>query len=111
MHILIHSIEGSFIYNDVVVTEYFLMKVCSIPGVLNGTGVNLTFFLAGPLVNINSHISLDFFSFLCQLPMIKVKPVLSGHSKIDKTKVLKTNGSLMKVESIAECPWSILQYF
>ena len=32
-----------------------------------------------------------------------VKPVLSGHSKIDKTKVLKTNGSLMKVESIAEC--------
>ena len=32
-----------------------------------------------------------------------VKPVLSGHSKIDKTKVLKENGSLMKVESIAEC--------
>ena len=33
----------------------------------------------------------------------RVKPVLSGHSKIDKTKVLKTNGSLMKVKSIAEC--------
>ena len=32
-----------------------------------------------------------------------VKPVISGHSKIDETKVLKTNGSLMKVESIAEC--------
>ena len=32
-----------------------------------------------------------------------VKHVLSGHSKIVKTKVLKTNGSLMKVESIAEC--------
>ena len=32
-----------------------------------------------------------------------VKPVLSGHSKLDKTKVLKTNGSLMKVKSIAEC--------
>ena len=31
-----------------------------------------------------------------------VKPVLSGHSKIDKTKILKTNGSLMKVERIAE---------
>ena len=28
-----------------------------------------------------------------------VKPVLSSHSKIDKTKVLKTNGSLMKVEN------------
>ena len=32
-----------------------------------------------------------------------VKPVLSGYSNIEKTKVLKTNGSLMKVESIAEC--------
>ena len=32
-----------------------------------------------------------------------VKPVLSGHSKIDKTKILMTNGGLMKVESIAEC--------
>ena len=41
-----------------------------------------------------------------------VKPVLSGHSKIDKTKILMTNGSLMQVESIAESsPWSILQYF
>ena len=41
-----------------------------------------------------------------------VKPVLSGHSKIDKTKVLKTNSSLMKVESIAECSsWNILQNF
>ena len=32
-----------------------------------------------------------------------VKPVLSGHFKIDKTKVLMENGSLMKVKSIAEC--------
>ena len=47
-----------------------------------------------------------------QREICTVKPVLSGHSKIDKTKVLKTNGSLMKVESIAECsPWSILQCF
>ena len=31
---------------------------------------------------------------------------------MDKTKILMTNGSLMQVESIAECsPWSILQYF
>ena len=43
--------------------------------------------------------------------MNTVKPVLSDHSNIDKTKVLMTNGSLMKVESIAECSlWSILQY-
>ena len=34
---------------------------------------------------------------------VTVKPVLSGHSELDKTNVLKTNGSLMKVESIAEC--------
>ena len=41
-----------------------------------------------------------------------VKPVLSGHLKTEKTKVLKTNGNLMKVESIAESsPWSTLQYF
>ena len=41
-----------------------------------------------------------------------VKPVLNGHSKIDKTKILMTNGCLMKVESIAECSkGSILQYF
>ena len=32
-----------------------------------------------------------------------VKPVLSNHSKIDKTKVLNTNCRLMKGESIAEC--------
>ena len=32
-----------------------------------------------------------------------VKPVLNGHSKTDKIKLLMTNGSLMKVESIAEC--------
>ena len=39
------------------------------------------------------------------------KPVISGHSKIDKTKILMTNDSLMKFKSNAECsPWSILQY-
>ena len=30
-----------------------------------------------------------------------VKPVLGGNSKIDKTRILMTNGSLMKVERIA----------
>ena len=34
--------------------------------------------------------------------MYTVKPVLSGHSKIDKTKVFKTNGNIMKVESIVD---------
>ena len=42
----------------------------------------------------------------------KLVYMYNGHLKIDKTKVLMTNGSLMKVESIADCsPWSILQYF
>ena len=41
-----------------------------------------------------------------------VKPVQNGLSKIDTAKIFMTNGSLMKVESIAECsPWSRLQYF
>ena len=40
-----------------------------------------------------------------------VEHVLCGHSKIDKTKINLTNGSLMKVKSIAECShWSKLQY-
>ena len=32
-----------------------------------------------------------------------VKPVLSGHLKIGKKEVFKIDGSLMQVESIAEC--------
>ena len=34
---------------------------------------------------------------------VTAKPVLSGHSKIDKT-ILMTNDSLMKVKSIADAP-------
>ena len=54
---------------------------------------------------------LDVYCFLrhsCLNILCIVKPVLSGHSKINKTKILMTNCSLMKVESIAR---SILQYF
>ena len=52
---------------------------------------------------------------LTVLPIDKYysKTCLKRHSKIDKTKVLMANGSLMKVESIAECskkPWSILVF-
>ena len=40
------------------------------------------------------------------------KTCLKRPLKNRQTKVLKTNSSLMKFESIAECsPWSILQYF
>ena len=34
--------------------------------------------------------------------LVTVKPVLSGHSKEDKSQVLKTSGGLIKVESISE---------
>ena len=40
------------------------------------------------------------------------KTSLKQPLKIDKTKILMTNGRLMHVKIIAECsPWSILQYF
>ena len=69
---------------------------------------NLIFDIKG---ESNSNICIIYvFTFL--LDKYTVKPVLSGHSKIDKTTIFMTNGSLMKVESSAECsPWSILQYF
>ena len=48
----------------------------------------------------------------CLRKKCTVKPVLSSHSKIEKTKMIMTNGILMKVKSFAECSsWSILQYF
>ena len=43
---------------------------------------------------------------------VKISNTVKSVLKINKTKILMTNGSLMKVESIAECsPWSILLYF
>ena len=56
--------------------------------------VSLSLLLTGLLVNYQT--TLD--SCTCT-----VKPVLSGHSQIVKTKILMTNGRLMKVESISEC--------
>ena len=38
----------------------------------------------------------------CIIFFIYSKPVLSGRSKIDKTKIFETNGSSMKLERIAE---------
>ena len=54
----------------------------------------------------------DKETLLEEVKYIQYKPVLSGHSKLDKIKILSSNGSLMKVESIAECShWGILQFF
>ena len=58
----------------------------------------------GIMISLPDVMSYDSYS--------KTSPVLSGHSKIDKTKILMATGSSMKVESIAECSkGSILQYF
>ena len=55
--------------------------------------------------------SVHTFDFTLFSLSVTVKPDLSGHSKIDKIKILMTNGCLMKDESIAECfPRSILRY-
>ena len=78
--------------------------------------------LKRPLKHWSVHVILAIIIYsavqsYCNIPhyniyLYTVKPVLSSHPKIDKTKILVTNGSLMKVESIAECSfWSILQYF
>ena len=52
-----------------------------------------------------SHYPIETLSMSTTINVNTVKPVLSDHSKTDnlKTKDLKTNGSLMKVGSIAEC--------
>ena len=45
----------------------------------------------------------NFMVFAIWLIVHTVKTALSDHSKIDKTKVLMENSSLMEVKSIAEC--------
>ena len=50
---------------------------------------------------VSGHILLPILIFT-------VKPVLSSHSKIDKTKVLEQFGSLMQVKSTAECSTKVL---
>ena len=76
-----------------------------------GKGLNGKIY--GKCFSRNYQLSLTWWCNLkFYLIVITVKPVLRGHSKIDKTKVFMANDSLMKVESIAECsPWSILQQF
>ena len=57
----------------------------------------------------------DVYYADCSLSYIYVdysKTCVKQPLKNRQNKALMTNGSLMKVESIAECsPWSILQYF
>ena len=75
------------------------------PVLVGLTGVQSANTTAGKAVELHS-----IFTYKTDVQSA-VKPVLSGHSKIDKTKIYMTNDSLMKVAPIAECSnWSILQY-
>ena len=49
------------------------------------------------------HSFVCFIVFHVIFPATTVKPVLGGHSNIDKTKVLMANDSLMKVQRGAFC--------
>ena len=65
--------------------------------------------IVNPLVSAVLVMRVDFLFYTilqweckCTLKCAYSKTYISGHSKIDKTKALKTNGSLLKVESITE---------
>ena len=79
----------------------------------NGKSIQLTSILMSsmPIIILMEPLALYYISNIhygyntCKTnDQYTVKPVYSGHSKIDKAKVLKTNCGLMKVDSIAaEC--------
>ena len=51
----------------------------------------------------NIYIILNVMARICIFnPLMYSKPVLIGHSKIDKTEIFMANGSLMKVKSTAK---------
>ena len=57
----------------------------------------------------NTPISSDFISLTQYMKrvfyvvsLIAVKPACNGHSQIDKTKIIMTNSSLMKVKSVLQ---------
>ena len=86
-------------------SSYDLFTVC-LEGIVF-SWLNLYFVHSLPSLYITRHLL-----FLIAKACITEKPVLSGHSKIDKTKVIMENDRLIKVESIAECSnGNILQYF
>ena len=63
---------------------------------------------------INLECLLEALDIICNVMKLtnQIEFEYSKTSKIDKTKVLMSNGNLMKAKSIAKCsPWSILQYF
>ena len=63
-------------------------------------------------VSVRPFIHVPLKNMLGQYVPLQSKLCKTATSKIEKSKILITNGRLMKVERIAECSlWSILQYF
>ena len=53
--------------------------------------------------NTSEKLIIELYYLNIQFHHNTLKPVLSGHSKTDKTKVLKQGGTFMQVKSTAEC--------
>ena len=86
-----HNTKGTSFYEEYKVSKYFY------PSELCGISLQAIFNLVAD--------TLTYVSYCSKACVIR--PL-----KIDKTNILMTNSSLMKVESIAESsPWSILPYF
>ena len=111
---------GNSIYYTGLVTRKSFIRVCKDtrlnPACSAGeTSWNIPIFHEASLamivvLRVNNNDVILVFTFVFRLLECQVfsdkahtNHILNGHSKIDKTKVLKTNGSLMKGESIAEC--------
>ena len=104
---------GSAPVNNILFTSDFTltkMKLGNLAGCCSGYFITLAQFCKYQRNSLNDLLFQPTKENICLLRVIcmtrverTVKPVLSSYSKIDKTKVLKTNGSLMKVKSIAEC--------
>ena len=90
--ILMHALICCCAYNEVFKICNFTTQNAKI------TWQKITLSLIIPLKCLIKYLS----PYIPVLIYTTVKPVLSDHSKMDKTKVLMTNGSLMKVKSIAE---------
>ena len=87
-HHIMPSSSGSFLFAEVLVFGY----TAQVPSFVGDRAA--------------CRCNIKYLNVICLLKLLYSKtcpPVLRGHSKIDQTKVLKTNGSLMKVKNIAEC--------
>ena len=90
--------------------QKILLHTCSCPGAACFTNMisNFIFYhvqvLVSALLPLPLMLEINITNCLTKCCINTVKPVLSGHSKIDRTKILMTNGSLMKVKVLQNAP-------